>query len=852
MVRKLFALLLLTALFTPLITRITHPLVVSAHQLPPTVNNGTVYYVSSSGGNDANTGLSAATALKTIAKVNTLNLQPGDQVLFKCGDTWQAEMLEITRSGSDGNPIVYSSYPANCDNQPVLAGSQPIGGWTPFSGRIFVADLTAGANAGKFALGINQLFRADTRLPLGRWPNIAGSLDGGYATIDSAPAANQLVDNELPAQNWTGARVHIKGMRWYLLNREVTGANGTQLTLNTNADCWGGTCQGWGYFINNHLQTLDQDGEWYYDAATRKVYLYSDQAITEPIAGSVILADNDRSWGGILLGKDLADAISYVTVENFAVQNWYRHGIASPTNWRNRENSYVILRNNTIRDVDGIGISLATWVFDAQDGQDGWRGGNNLQVLNNSIEGANHKGIDTYSKASLFADNVIRNIGLIANLGASGMGCGIEAGGGFCTEDGAGIRIKVDKAADAGNNNTVRYNRLERIAHNGIDVFGHTNILEYNLIREACYAKGDCGAIRTFGGNDLGSTSVYDITIRNNVIVDTIGNTDGSNQEYRPLFGIGLYIDHYSRDVVAVGNTIIGATIDGILYQDSTGTIQNNTLYGNNAGSMFRGQVGLYNGPTVIAQFSGNTLYSIQPQARTLIADNRDRLQAADSNYYFQPYLVKQIWADGEKSFAEWQTYSGKDGSSKTNWFTQEAEAEPLSAIFYNDSKQPRTVDLGNVAYVDLERNAVVGSITLQPFTSRVLVRTGEAPRQPTLTISNDGTGGPGSAFLVTGSNMPQTAEAIVVMVNGAAMTSTLPITRSPTGEVTFLLATAAGTPAGQYLVTVMSSPPLTVAFTLVVGGTQHAPPAGYAGARIVLPGNLPELRRVYLPAVTR
>ncbi len=44
----------------------------------------------------------------------------------------------------------------------------------------------------------------------------------------------QLTDSELPAVDWTGARVHIKGIRWYILNREVVADDDT---LNADADC---------------------------------------------------------------------------------------------------------------------------------------------------------------------------------------------------------------------------------------------------------------------------------------------------------------------------------------------------------------------------------------------------------------------------------------------------------------------------------------------------------------------------------------------------------------------------------------------------------------------------------------
>ena len=75
----------------------------------------TTYYVSSSDGADSNTGLSSGSGpngpFKTIAKVNALALQPGDAVLFKCGDVWRAEMLVINKSGAAADPITFASYP---------------------------------------------------------------------------------------------------------------------------------------------------------------------------------------------------------------------------------------------------------------------------------------------------------------------------------------------------------------------------------------------------------------------------------------------------------------------------------------------------------------------------------------------------------------------------------------------------------------------------------------------------------------------------------------------------------------------------------------------------------------------
>ncbi len=74
---------------------------------------GTTYYVSSSSGNDANNGTSQAYPIKTIQKLNTLALLPGDGVLFKAGDTWRrtdANGAIVFRSGNSSNKIIYGSY----------------------------------------------------------------------------------------------------------------------------------------------------------------------------------------------------------------------------------------------------------------------------------------------------------------------------------------------------------------------------------------------------------------------------------------------------------------------------------------------------------------------------------------------------------------------------------------------------------------------------------------------------------------------------------------------------------------------------------------------------------------------
>src|SRR5215472_2022526 len=94
--------------------------------------NATVYYFSSSTGNDSyssSQAKSSSTPWRTIGKLNSIfsSLQPGDQVLFKRGDTFFGEIV-ISRSGTSAGRITLGSY--GTGNRPVITGFQTVSAWT--------------------------------------------------------------------------------------------------------------------------------------------------------------------------------------------------------------------------------------------------------------------------------------------------------------------------------------------------------------------------------------------------------------------------------------------------------------------------------------------------------------------------------------------------------------------------------------------------------------------------------------------------------------------------------------------------------------------------------------------------
>lgn len=84
----------------------------------------TTYYVSSSEGIDSNDGLTEATPIASLEAISSINLFPGDRVLFKSGDTFYG-LYSVNGSGAEGNPILIGRYGQG--SQPILDASSGTG-----------------------------------------------------------------------------------------------------------------------------------------------------------------------------------------------------------------------------------------------------------------------------------------------------------------------------------------------------------------------------------------------------------------------------------------------------------------------------------------------------------------------------------------------------------------------------------------------------------------------------------------------------------------------------------------------------------------------------------------------------
>src|SRR5579863_3142474 len=112
---------------------------------------GTTYYVSSSTGNDGNSGTASTAAWQTIAHVNGQTFQPGDSILFRRGDVWN-ESLVPPSSGASGNPIAFDAYGSG--PAPILTGyyAVPSSAWVFVTGNAWKAPVPSTYTTVNFCL----------------------------------------------------------------------------------------------------------------------------------------------------------------------------------------------------------------------------------------------------------------------------------------------------------------------------------------------------------------------------------------------------------------------------------------------------------------------------------------------------------------------------------------------------------------------------------------------------------------------------------------------------------------------------------------------------------------------------
>ena len=487
--------------------------------LPFIVANATNYYISSSSGNDQNSGKSANQAWKSIDKLNSQSwaILPGDSILFKCNDTFSGPLI-VSRSGNANEYIYYGSYDSG--NKPILSGTTKVSNWMETSANIWEATSLECGNK------VTNIFINGIAQQIGRYPNV-NAPNKGYLIHESHSGKTQITDNELTdAIDWTGAEAVVRTNRWVLDRLTIkTQVNNTlQFTSNATFEF----LDNFGYFILNDPRTLDKQGEWYYNPANNKFQLYSEN---EPNDLSIYATKLDT-----LLNIQNA---YYITVENL-----HFDGSSTVTMLISGSN-HINIRNN---EMTNSGVNMAEMYYS-----------DFVIFENNMINHTNNKVISQqYCDNFVMRNNTIKNTGLHAGLGKNG-------------------NQQYFPVQQHGNNVLIENNDIDSSGYiGGIGFAGDTILIRNNVISNYAITLDDCGGIYSWSPGTIN----YSRKLIGNIIYNGIGAIAGTDGYYNAVPGI--YMDDMTTNVDIIDNTIFNCPSGGIVIHNANHiNIKGNTSYNN-------------------------------------------------------------------------------------------------------------------------------------------------------------------------------------------------------------------------------------------------------------------------------
>lgn len=637
----------------------------------------TVYYVSNSG-NDSNNGISPESPLKSVLKINQIisKMIPGDVILLERGSIFYGQ-INISSSGDENSPIIIAAYGEG--KNPVISASVPITEWSIYEGNIYSSNVNG---------IVKNLFSNGKQMTLARYPN------SGFLSVDNhlSDPKKGFTDNELkqPSGYWNGSIARIRTINWAYEYSEIENFKNSTIVLKTPP--YYPVQSGWGYYLDNNLNELDTFSEWYF-------------------------SKNENDNGTLYFyPPDISD-INTMNIEG----SIYDYGIFSSKEIRNIIILDLEVRNQSVtginffNNVSEVRIENCTFNGQFQTGVSFVKQAENISINNCRFYNVNGRGLSLLNvNNSSISRNIFLNSGMIPGYGTTG------------------DPFVMSAAFVFGNSNQISGNYIDGVGHDAINCLGTGNIVEKNVIKNCLQLLNDGGGIKCYG--DYSKNSVW----KNNFIFGVKGNYE--NTIGGGSVALGIYLDEFANNMSILNNTITGSGFSGIgVHNGFNNLIQNNICYNNRVGINFFQNLQSINNRIIDNVIKGNSdnqyFVDIKYLGGNLLPGR------FDSNYYFNPgnyrsFSITYNNIASDYSFDKWKSFIRSDDHS--NIFV--GPEVIFSKLFTNMSDENLTIGLNTgYNYRDIDMNHVSGSITLQPWTSEILISDSDMRELPEITIA----GGP-------------------------------------------------------------------------------------------------------------
>lgn len=659
-------------------------------------SNATTYYISSSEGNDSYSSAQAQnqnTPWKSLNKLNSIfsSLQPGDQILFKNGDTFQGT-LYISKSGSAGAPITFGNY--GTGKKPIITSLSSVTKWTSLGGNIYEANINV-------ADALNVVLMNGSAQAMGRFPN-ADAKKKGFLTINTS-GTGSLSSSELQApSNFSGAEIVIRKNNWIIDRHYINYHSGNSIGYNTSGSYYSPHV-GFGFFIQNHPGTLDQNGEWYFNKQNKTIQIYYDKG--NPSSADIQVALNNQV-------VEINSGVSNITFSNLSI-------LGANENLVNLSSS------------SNISFISTELKFAGKNGVNA-KGTKNFTIQNSLIE-------DTYNSGLFFQwqDDAIKvlNNTFNRNFVFPGMGRNGDLNGNT-----------IYMSGDSGNG-LIQNNKILNSGYQGINFNGNNTVVKNNLVDTFCFVKDDGAGIYTYTGS--ANTTLYNREVVNNIVINGIGAVDGT-KPYGPTdfpYVEGIYMDDNSSGVKISGNTIANIASSGIYIHNSRSIeILDNNIYNTGKSIQFVHD-NLGNPVRNINLKKNNFLAKHYEQSHVFVRsklNDVNMMGTFDQNVFSKPpkesntIQIQTPSINGLLELQNWINNFGLDINSKKSpvaFNESEMGIDEFILFEFNYSSNSKTFPLSG-KYVDLEGKVISGSITIPAYSSVILLKTEFGPESLTPVVA--------------------------------------------------------------------------------------------------------------------
>ena len=608
------------------------------------------FYVSNAG-NNANNGQSTTTSWQTLAQVNAAVFNSGDTVLFNRGDVFYGTLTNAT-SG-----VTYADYGSGA--KPIITGFVSIASWTNLGSNIYEALVPNTFGSVNMVVG-----PTGQTIPMGRFPNL-GTANGGYLTFESSDTLNRkYIDNQLVnTPNWTGADMVIRKRDFVIVRNPILNHTNTALTTNTKGQF--DMTNGYGYFIENDLKTLDQNGEWYYDSVATKIKMYytsTPPTIQVATVGTLINFPNANKSNITIKNISLKGSevdLMYISYCSNVLIDSVDFTYAGATGLRNRDMINFTLQNCTFTDCNMTGI------YDVNPGDNT---SNNVLIKNNN-----------FKRIGIWQGMIVKN-NLNYHEGVS------------------------HSAISFGSQNmTIRENIIDSSGYCAIIVPKNRNyqVVRKNVVSNYNFLKNDGGGIYN-SGTRTDTVQAIPFIIDSNIVYNS-GDASFGTTILNDPHTRGIYLDASSTNVQILNNTVYNSYEGIYISQAQKIVIRGNTIYGG--------------GKYAISQTAGASRFAGALNINnSLTADGYQHTinNTITRNTFFSDSDNKPFWYQADRA-----NEVGSVGVVDSNMYVSPMNDFPLYLINVSNSTAP--INYGfktkRQAYTMYDANSTFHSTVIAPFT---------------------------------------------------------------------------------------------------------------------------------------